>query len=155
MPDSIPELIAKLNKDSRQKRIAVSALIQLGEEAVDPLIAALSTKNLSTETQGVLIKILSKIGDKRAVPILSERLQFKDYWFAASHGLLRMDALAPLYQALASPKIDLRRQAVSVLSHKLVEKDMHLLLSFLDDTDEKVRSSAIFALAQAHPSKAA
>lgn len=81
---SVEELIDRL-KDFRTRSSAKTALLELGEKAVDPLIKALQSRNVSVRWTAA--STLGEIGSKRAVPALIEAMDDPNIHSAAVEAL--------------------------------------------------------------------
>ena len=116
------------SKDGFIRQSARTALIQIGEPAVEYLIKAFKTESVPTHWEAA--KALSLIGDPKSVRSLVQALEdnaFSIRWLAAE-GLITVGycSLAPLLEALVnrSESVRLREGAHHVL-HDLVSR--HLL----------------------------
>lgn len=81
---SAEELIERL-RDFRTRPSAKSALLALGDKAVDPLIQALGNRNVSVRWTAA--STLGELGAKKAVPDLVEALKDPDVHSAAKEAL--------------------------------------------------------------------
>ncbi len=81
---SVEELIDRL-RDFRTRSSAKTALLELGDKAVEPLIAALQSRNISVRWTAA--STLGEIGAKRAVPALIEALDDPNVHSAAVEAL--------------------------------------------------------------------
>lgn len=114
---SLIEQLAHNDASVREK--AVSEIVALGEEAVDPLIDALTHRN--DRVRGEAVRALGMIGDVRATPHLIQRLQESKF---------------PILQAVYEALEGFGAQAVPALTEAL------------GDEDTKVRSSAAMMLGE-------
>jgi len=131
-------LMSRLSdKDGLVRERARLALVYIGEQAVVPLIEALSDRRKKLRWEAA--RALSDIASPVAVPALVTALQDKDFdvrWLAAQ-GLIAIgrEAIVPLLEALLeySDSVWLRQGAHHVL-HDLEEDD-------LEETLEPVMSA--------------
>ena len=79
MEKSIDDLILDLkDSDDFVKEEAIGSLELKGEEAVEPLIAALDERDKNIKLGA--IEVLKAIGDKRAIPALVKTLEDRNKW---------------------------------------------------------------------------
>ena len=107
MEKSIDDLILDLkDSDDFVKEEAIGTLELKGEEAVEPLIAALDDRNKDIKLGA--IEVLKAIGDSRAIPALVKTLEDRNKLVRreASTALTTMgdEAIEPVLVALDSPK---------------------------------------------------
>ncbi len=136
---------------------AAKALLEIGEPAVEPLIAALrhSNKNVRANAAGVL----GKMGVTRAVePLIAalkdgkEDVRMAAVWALRDIGDPR--AREPLQAALQDESEAVRARAVEALAKLKGPKAIELLISSLKSGDKGVRSEAAEALGQSGDSRA-
>ena len=145
----IDELIEKLNdKDDFVVEDAVGALELKGEEAVDPLISALSSRKKNIRLHAA--SILGAINDKKAIKPLILTLSDNNKLVRreASTSLSRMgpDAVDPLIDVLDDPDWRVRGAAAWALGNLNDERAIPALEKFLDDESGYVKSGAQSAI---------
>lgn len=146
-PDAFDSLIAEMNSpDGATRKAARRALVEIGEPAVDALIAAVS-EDQPGQLHWELVKALVQIGSPRAAQTFVEAMQDDDYgihWLGAK-GLIAIGpaGLRPLLLALEfhSNSSRLRQGAHHVLSnlvhrHLVDEPLRERLRSVLDAFDD-------------------
>ena len=146
----IDELIEKLNdKDDFVVEDAIGALELKGEEAVDPLISALSHRKKNIRLHAA--NLLGAIGDEKAIQplILTLRDNNKLVRREASTSLSRMGpaAVDPLIEVLDDPDWRVRGAAAWALGNLNDEKAIPALEKLLDDESGYVKSGAQSAIA--------
>ncbi|MFH0737252.1 MAG: HEAT repeat domain-containing protein [Candidatus Micrarchaeota archaeon] len=125
-----------------------SKLAKLGSPAVEPLIGKLG--DASEEMRVNALWVLGRIGDKRAVPAIVDRLgdQEKLVRFEAQSaiGRLKEHAIAPLVEAANDKDEKKREQAIAALG--LLGDDMVIpaLIAHLDDPVDSVVIQAAISL---------
>lgn len=128
----------------------------MGQDAVDPLIEALS------DAEGTVRKfttdLLGRIGDERAIESLSMAiydLHF-DVGKTAAESLAHFGAasLEVLQEALTHPEAGIREHAVSALEKIRHASVAPLLLEALSDLERVVRKQAVQSLAELRDSRA-
>ena len=130
------------NTDDHVRSTARAALVELGPSATPRLVEALSDPEPSV--RGAAAQALGEIGDPRAVAPLTSALADGNPWAQRRAALalrgmgLPESAVAGLAPLLASPRPDVRRQAVGVLG-ALGEPGAPDLRRALDDQDATVR----------------
>ena len=146
----IEELIEKLNdKDDFVVEDAKGALELKGEEAIDPLISALSSRKKNIRLHAA--NFLGAIGDEKAIQplILTLRDNNKLVRREASTSLSRMGpaAVDPLIGVLDDPDWRVRGAAAWALGNLNDEKAIPALEKLLDDESGYVKSGAQSAIA--------
>ena len=146
----IDELIEKLNdKDDFVVEDAVGALELKGDEAVEPLIAALSNRKKNIRLHAA--SLLGAIGDERAIEPLIATLSDNNKLVRreASTALSRMGpaAVDPLIEVLDNPDWRVRGAAAWSLGNLNDEKAIPALEKLLDDESGYVKSGAQSAIA--------
>lgn len=145
----IDELIEKLNdKDDFVVEDAVGALELKGEEAVEPLIEALSSRKKNIRLHAA--SLLGALNDERAIEPLIETLRDNNKLVRreASTSLSRMDAAVdPLIEVLKDPEWRVRGAAAWALGNLNDEKAIPALEELLDDESGYVKSGAQSAIA--------
>ena len=146
----IDELIEKLNdKDDFVVEDAVGALELKGEEAVDPLISALSSRKKNIRLHAA--SILGAINDKKAIKPLILTLSDNNKLVRreASTSLSRMgpDAVDPLIDVLDDPDWRVRGAAAWALGNLNDERAIPALEKLIDDESGYVKSGAQSAIA--------
>ena len=155
-------LIALLGGDKiyyRVKEFARDALIEMGEVAVEPLIAAL--KDQSDSVREYAVMALGEIGDKRAVEPLIAALKdqsvsvrrkvvlaFRQIGDKRSGGrrIGYADFVKPLIAALKDPCHDVRSHALSILVYDTHDEAVEPLIAALKDQCDDVRKEAVTTL---------
>lgn len=150
----VDELITTLtHPDRRSAERAKSALLSVGDEAVEPLLEALAL----ADAKGCwkILPILGKLRDPRAVPAVSKHLR-------SDHGLIRTaaaeclgeigdpQATIPLLAALQETRADeAPTWIVQALGQLADPRAVDALLAVMQETDlPSTRYTAIEALAQ-------
>ena len=146
----IDELIEKLNdKDDFIVEDAVGALELKGEEAVDPLISALSSRKKNIRLHAA--SILGAINDEKAIKPLILTLSDNNKLVRreASTSLSRMgDATVdPLIEELKNPDWRVRGAAAWALGNLGEKRAIAPLEELLDDESGYVKSGAQSAIA--------
>ncbi len=146
----IDELIEKLNdKDDFIVEDAIGALELKGEEAVDPLISALSHRKKNVRLHAA--SLLGALNDEKAIKplILTLRDNNKLVRREASTSLSRMGpaAVDPLIEVLDDPDWRVRGAAAWALGNLNDEKAIPALEKLLDDESGYVKSGAQSAIA--------
>ncbi|NKB65679.1 MAG: hypothetical protein GKR89_01340 [Candidatus Latescibacteria bacterium] len=72
--DCLPRLIGQLDGSKARRKLAFRLLWEMGEEAVEALLAVLQNERYASRVQVACIMALGKIGDERAVPQLRAML---------------------------------------------------------------------------------
>lgn len=149
---SIPTLIAQLD-DPITRKIAISALIDLGPDAVEEVSTAmLASDNLERKTH--LAFVLGKIGDPRAAQAVFEvakgippQYRYRAYANVAQ-ALCRMQAVSLLIDLYHHSPDDYRKMVVTELSRIKDSRVVDTLKQALSDKDAWVRSIALKELSQ-------
>ena len=146
----IDELIEKLNdKDDFVVEDAIGALELKGEEAVDPLIDALSSRKKNIRLNAATL--LGAIDDEKAIPALIATLKDNNKLVRreASTALSRMGepAVDPLIETLNDEDWRVRGAAAWALGNLGDEKAIPALEELLDDESGFVKSGAQSAIA--------
>ncbi len=146
----IDELIEKLNdKDDFVVEDAIGALELKGDEAVDPLISALSNRKKNIRFHAA--NLLGAIGDEKAIKPLILTLSDNNKLVRreASTALSRMGpaAVDPLIEVLDNPDWRVRGAAAWALGNLNDEKAIPALEKLLDDESGYVKSGAQSAIA--------
>ena len=146
----IDELIEKLNdKDDFVAEDAIGALELKGDEAVDPLISALSNRKKNIRLHAA--NLLGAIGDEKAIKPLILTLSDNNKLVRreASTALSRMGpaAVDPLIEVLDNPDWRVRGAAAWALGNLNDEKAIPSLEKLLDDESGYVKSGAQSAIA--------
>lgn len=159
--DALDVMFAESKVDAVERRgltnrpryvTAQAKIISLGSEAVDPLLARLA------ELQGAvgstpehdlasdIIELLGKIGDERAVPVLTQLLP--GIWATVHHALAATPAgTRVLIEASQSGDPNLRRRAMGMwVSRQYPAEIVDGLCRGLRDADLGVRNEAISAV---------
>ena len=144
----IDELIEKLNdKDDFIVEDAVCALELKGDEAVEPLITALSSRKKNIRLHAA--NLLGALQDERAIKPLIETLNDNNKLVRreASTSLSRMPAAVdPLIEVLDNPDWRVRGAAAWALGNLNDEKAIPALEKLLDDESGYVKSGAQSAI---------
>lgn len=145
----IDELIEKLNdKDDFVVEDAIGALELKGEEAVDPLIDALSSRKKNIRLHAA--SLLGAIGDEKAIEPLIATLSDNNKLVRreASTALSRMGdaAVDPLINELNNPDWRVRGAAAWSLGNLGAERAIEPLEALLDDESGYVKSGAQSAI---------
>ena len=146
----IDELIEKLNdNDDFVVEDAVGALELKGEEAVEPLIEALSSRKKNIRLHAA--NLLGVLNDERAIQPLIETLRDNNKLVRreASTSLSRMGdaAVDPLIEVLNDDDWRVRGAAAWALGNLNDEKAIPALEKLLDDESGYVKSGAQSAIA--------
>jgi len=118
---AVPALLLELrDEDGLIWRLAAGVLVKIGAPAVQPLLAALTTRRESEAVQILLVEILGQIGDTRAAETLIQTLDSESSPLrtAAAVALVRIGPAATpvLLAALAESRSDTFRQhAIPIL----------------------------------------
>lgn len=144
----IDELIEKLNdEDEFVVEDAIGALELKGEEAVEPLIGALSHRKKNIRLHAA--SLLGALQDERAIEPLIETLNDNNKLVRreASTALSRMPAAVdPLIEVLDNPDWRVRGAAAWALGNLNDEKAIPALEKLLDDESGYVKSGAQSAI---------
>ena len=152
LPHRIREQIKKLNHaDPRQRELALTALVQIGPDAVEPLLKALSHQ--STRIRQGAVRVLGQIRDARALPGLMQALGDSDagVWSQAAAALAQFgeEAHAPLSELMQESSGRVRTgAAVALWRSQRDEAAFRYVLTALHDEELLVRSSALTSLTQ-------
>ena len=146
----IDELIDKLNdKDDFVVEDAICALELKGDEAIDPLISALSNRKKNIRLHAA--NLLGAIGDEKAIKPLILTLSDNNKLVRreASTAFSRMGpaAVDPLIEVLDDPDWRVRGAAAWALGNLNDEKAIPSLEKLLDDESGYVKSGAQSAIA--------
>ena len=146
----IDELIERLNdKDDFVVEDAVGALELKGEEAVEPLIEALSSRKKNIRLHAA--QLLGAINDERAIEPLISTLKDNNKLVRreASTSLSRMGpaAVEPLIAVLDDPDWRVRGAAAWALGNLNDERAIPALEKLLDDESGYIKSGAQSAIA--------
>jgi hypothetical protein len=143
---TIDELIQDLS-DSDREYDARWALVEIGEPAVEPLIAALDDGN--SEIRSWAMWCLGEIGDPRAVePLITILHDEKKYWWGtAKSSLIEIGAPAvePLVACLKEADADVAERACDTLV-SIGAPAVEPLIDVLGHSDEDIRDLAFWAL---------
>ena len=138
MEKSIDDLILDLkDSDDFVREEAIGMLELKGEEAVEPLIAALDERNKDIKIGAA--QILAAIGDKRAIPALVKLVRRE-----ASTALTTMgdEAIEPVLAELDNPKWRVRGAACWILGALDAKEALPKLEELLDDESSFVQYGA-------------
>ena len=145
----IDELIEKLNdKDDFVVEDAIGALELKGDEAVDPLISALSNRKKNIRLHAA--NLLGAIGDEKAIkPLILTLSDNNKLVRREASTLSRMGpaAVDPLIEVLDNPDWRVRGAAAWALGNLNDEKAIPALEKLLDDESGYVKSGAQSAIA--------
>ena len=149
MERTIDELIELLNdKDDFVVEDAIGALELKGDEAVDPLISALSNRKKNIRLHAA--NLLGAIGDEKAIKPLILTLSDNNKLVRreASTALSRMGpaAVDPLIEVLDNPDWRVRGAAAWALGNLNDEKAIPALEKLLDDESGFVKQGAQSAI---------
>jgi formylglycine-generating enzyme required for sulfatase activity len=148
--ESVNPLIKKLgDKDSHIRNSAENELVNMGEQAVEPLIGGLGDINVLVRCHAAMA--LGKIGDKRAVDplvkVLSDKNEYARLYAVRSLGMIGDErAVDPLIRALGDKDEEVRIYAVEALGKIGDKSAVESLISALDDESEDVRRGAAYVL---------
>jgi|GEM_PF-619292 len=136
------------HSDPQVKAIAVESLARFGNEAVDPLVAALADP--SSFLRITIADVLGRIQDSRAVPALIALMgdADKDVREAAASALGNIgniQALVPLVKILDDPEDVVRTAAIVALS-RLGKPAIPFLVPLLSHSRPDIRSGSAAAL---------
>ena len=145
MEKSIDDLILDLkDSDDFVREEAIGSLELKGEDAVEPLIAALDERDKNIKLGA--IEVLKAIGDKRAIPALVKTLGDRNKWVRqeASTALTTMgdDAIEPVIAELDNPKWRVRGAACWILGALGAKEALPKLEELLDDESSFVQYGA-------------
>ena len=145
MEKSIDDLILDLKDDDDfVKEEAIGSLELKGEEAVEPLIAALDERDKNIKLGA--IEVLNAIGDTRAIPALVKTLEDRNKWVRqkASTTLINMgdEAIEPVIGELDNPKWRVRGAACWILGALDAKEALPKLEELLEDESAFVQSGA-------------
>jgi HEAT repeat protein len=148
---AVNPLIAELKGDIGE--YSVRALINIGAQAIEPLIAAL--KDPDRDIRYASVTILKKIMDIRAVdPLITALLEDKDKdircnAIGALSSMGDVRAVVPLITTLLEDKDkDIRCEAIKALASIGDRKAVVPIMTALRDKDEFVRIHAVRAMAE-------
>lgn len=152
-PDAVPVLINALSDGVYDVGAAAGrALVQIGAEAVEPLIQVVTARGGVSRLHAV--KILGEIKDERAIPYLIECLKDGDTFLGsieeeARGALLNYDEIAmePLLNALINGDPLLRSEIIEIAKCYHDERFYEQISGLLDDPDTGVKTKAIQAMA--------
>jgi HEAT repeat protein len=154
--DIKPFIVALTNRDESTGQKAYEALAQMGDAAVDLLIATL--KDEESGIRGSVASVLGRIGGSRAVEPLIAALQDEESDIRGSVASVLGEigdsrTVKPLIAALQDEDGDVRGSATSALV-KIGHAAVRQLIAALQDEDSDVRWSAAYALGQIGDSRA-
>ena len=134
----------------RSRSEAASALVEIGEPAVEPLIQALNDPNAKDWVRMSMADTLGKIGDPRAVePLISALGDEAVVRSAATSALGKIGdprAVEPLISALGDEDEGFRCEAAAALGEIGDPRAVEPLTRALEDESEWVRETAAEAL---------
>ncbi len=142
--------VRQLIQNLETKHEAKDELISLGKRAVDDLLEALL--NSTTKQRWIIISILGKIGDPRAIPDISDSLKFQNraIQIAAAQCLGDIGddlAIPALLEALSSADPTLQIWIVQALGKLAAKQAVTALIQLVHETPSPtVRYNAIEAL---------
>lgn len=145
MEKSIDDYILDFkDEDDFVKEEAIGSLELKGEEAVEPLIAALDERNKDIKLGA--IEVLQAIGDTRAIPGLVKTLGDRNKWVRqkASTALITMgdEAIEPVIAELDNPKWRVRGAACWILGGLDAKEALPKLEELLNDESSFVQYGA-------------
>jgi HEAT repeat protein len=151
---AIPDLINMLGDDNAQSHLGAYALLkQLGTFSVTPLINDLSNREYPRHLF-MVIALLGKIGDHRAVEPITPFLNDKDPDIRVASSLALWDmpdlrAFESLLKALKDENAEVRENAVAALGQLQDARAAKSMLDlFLKDPDKRVKARAARCLGQ-------
>ncbi len=156
---AVDPLIKALQDNNRNVREwAVLALVKIGRPSIEPLTAAMKSKNDSVKWQAAAV--LGLINDSKATEALSYALQSNNstvrYWAAAALGQVRDNTTQDaLVSALADENKTVRNEAGWALKSLAKASASDLLIKLLQDDDPKRRMGAAQALGDGADGQAA
>ncbi len=121
----------------------VEMLYQIGSEGVDKIAAALSDANTSLEMKGTLTRLMGRINDPRAIPVLEAiqgesapglRMEINIALYNLGKGEYRAEIIA----GLSDNDVAVRRAAAQAML-KLDNPPTEELVTALNDSDAQVR----------------
>lgn len=134
----VPYLIENLGDEDTVSigQLAYGALDDLGESAVEPLIAALNVREYKGEKRRYILFLLGEIGDHRAVPALSDALGDSDekIRYSAAQALLDMPdhrAFEPLMRHLQDSDNMVVSRAIAALGEIGDRRAVEPIIPFL------------------------
>ncbi|CAN2047590.1 hypothetical protein GMMP1_480018 [Candidatus Magnetomoraceae bacterium gMMP-1] len=146
----IPFIVGQLNEfDQGVKDEACQALIKLGSKQIDALLAEYERNEESI--QEALLEIFGKIGDKRAIPVISKGLE-------SENKKLRKKAITTLFlfkdsslinlfiKYLDDPALCVKCACIHALGVFRAVKASRCLISYLVDDDSELMEAASEAL---------
>ena len=148
---NVKGLIKELrNKDAGVRKVAVAALTNIGDKAVDPLVVALGDKDAGMRRSAA--SVLGMIGSPRAAEPLGAVLHDEDEKVRgfATGALAKIDdprCVEPLGIALEDEAAAIRLVAAMGLGKLGDVRAAEPLEAALEDNDPAVRAAAIFGLA--------
>ncbi|MEX1095884.1 MAG: HEAT repeat domain-containing protein [Planctomycetales bacterium] len=152
-----PLLIAGQD-DPHMKYLASSAIVSLGEEAVQPLVEALQVDDGGTVLEAIVL--LGRLRSAKAIPALVEALHSRSAvhraHVAEALGRIGDESVArPLAELLRDEHAAVRASAAHGLSFVPHPGAARALIAALGDADEDVRRNAALALAELGDQRAA
>jgi len=148
--DPAPILIQQLERQSRSD--AADLLVEMGEDAVDPLLQALESTSY-VPGQRRITEVLSRIGDTRAVPALVEFLESDagpTTEAAKALGVLGdQRATLPLVKTLKKAYFAQRRAAVQALIQLNDEQAIDPLVELLEDNKREYAIQVLQGMGEA------
>jgi HEAT repeat protein len=143
----IQDLIMMLSSNTRQRRQAISQLIESGATVVEPLLKELSLNN-DKDVQVSILRILSNIGDNRAIPVLAQKIYHPDFAVRslANRALIQLGVVEPIRGAIKSQDAGILRTTAAALGQISETEDLSLLIPLLENPDSHVRQAAALAL---------
>lgn len=137
--------------DPLVREAASSAVVALGEAAIDPLVEALCAPSSSPLLCEVAAWILAHFGEAGIRPLI-EALDHPLFAarLSATYTLERIgaDALPSLLEATRRSERSIRLQAVMALGKLASSEAIPALLERLEDPDPEIRETAAFSLGQ-------
>ncbi|MBN1122252.1 MAG: HEAT repeat domain-containing protein [Anaerolineae bacterium] len=144
---AVEPLIAVLD-DEKLRSSAYNALVKIGSAAVEPLAAALQSRDWSVRETAA--RILGQSRDARAVEPLIAALKDRDedvrreVYIALKN--IGRPAVEPLIAVLKDGDNPVRVKAICLLAENEDPRAVQPLLAMLEDEDEEVRRTAAFCL---------
>ena len=148
--EPVSSLVKKLgDRDSLVRNDAITQLVKISDQALEPLILALSDESVLVRCHAAIA--LGKIGDERVVEPLIQVLDDENESVkkCAVFSLGEIDdreVVEPLIMALGDEDEEVRKYAIEALGKISEEKVVEPLTRALDDENEDVRKGAAYVL---------
>lgn len=153
--NNIDEQIARLaSSDSSEREAAVEELSQIGEPAIEPLIATFNGDNQSVDFLDGAKAALVKIGEPAIDPLIASfdysgsRSATALVWKRNSLAEIGQSAVDPLMAALTSESARIKGGAAETLGKIGDPAAVEPVAALLSDSDEQVREKAAQALGE-------